>query len=34
MTFNYNKVLDLLKIPKSATVTIVGNTIIVTTRKR
>lgn len=30
---DYNKVLDLLKIPKSATVTIVGNTIIVTTRK-
>ena len=30
---DYNKVLELLKIPKSATVTIVGNTIIVTTRK-
>lgn len=31
---DYNKVLDLLKIPKSATVEVVGNTIVVTTRKR
>lgn len=31
---DYNKVLDLLKIPKSATVEVAGNTIVVTTRKR
>lgn len=31
---DYNKVLELLKIPKTAKVEIVGNTIIVTTRKR
>ena len=30
---DYNKVLELLKIPKTAKVEIVGNTIIVTARK-